>query len=85
MTLVLELTEEQKARLHHFAVSRGLSDEGALIQLVETLPEQTKAAPLSRIPGLNRGWIAYMAPDFDDPLPDEFWLGDEKNDPLYRK
>jgi antitoxin (DNA-binding transcriptional repressor) of toxin-antitoxin stability system len=23
-----------------------------------------------------------MAPDFDDPLPDEFWLGDPATDPL---
>lgn len=30
-----------------------------------------------RIPGLGRGSVAYIAPDFDDPLPDEFWLGEE--------
>ncbi len=87
MTLVLELTEEQKKRLHHYATSRGLSDESALVQLVEALPEQSEIAePLpSRVPGLNQGWVVYMAPDFDDPLPDEFWLGDEANDPIYRK
>jgi hypothetical protein len=27
-----------------------------------------------RIPGLNRGTIK-LSDDFDDPLPDEFWLG----------
>lgn len=32
-----------------------------------------------RILGLNRGEIS-MSEDFDDPLPDEFWLGE--NDPL---
>jgi prevent-host-death family protein len=29
-----------------------------------------------RVPGFARGAIAWIAPDFDDPLPDEFWLGD---------
>lgn len=29
-----------------------------------------------RKPGLNAG-KGTMAPDFDDPLPDEFWLGDD--------
>lgn len=29
-----------------------------------------------RIPGLNRGTIK-LSEDFDDPLPDEFWLGIE--------
>lgn len=28
--------------------------------------------------GLHPGAIE-MAPDFDDPLPDSFWLGDEEN------
>jgi len=29
-----------------------------------------------RIPGLNRGTIS-MSEDFDEPLPDDFWLGRE--------
>jgi antitoxin (DNA-binding transcriptional repressor) of toxin-antitoxin stability system len=29
-----------------------------------------------RIPGLHPGAMV-MAPDFDDPLPDEFWTGTE--------
>ena len=27
-----------------------------------------------RVPGLSAGKI-WISPDFDDPLPDEFWLG----------
>ncbi|RUT09533.1 hypothetical protein DSM106972_000270 [Dulcicalothrix desertica PCC 7102] len=27
-----------------------------------------------RVPDLNKGQI-WMSDDFDDPLPDEFWLG----------
>jgi antitoxin (DNA-binding transcriptional repressor) of toxin-antitoxin stability system len=29
-----------------------------------------------RIPGLNRGEI-WVGEDFDEPLPDEFWLGEK--------
>ncbi len=30
----------------------------------------------TRVPGLNRGTI-WTSEDFDKPLPDEFWLGQE--------
>lgn len=30
-----------------------------------------------RIPSLNAGTLVYISDDFDDPLPDEFWLGSE--------
>ncbi len=29
-----------------------------------------------RVPGLHRGDV-WMGEDFDDPLPDSFWTGDE--------
>jgi len=32
-----------------------------------------------RTPGLHRGVVKSIAPDFDEPLPDGFWLGDEGN------
>jgi hypothetical protein len=32
-------------------------------------------AEYKRIPGLNAGMI-WISDDFDDPLPDEFWLGE---------
>ena len=28
-----------------------------------------------RVPGINTGKI-WISPDFDDPLPDSFWLGE---------
>ncbi len=31
--------------------------------------------PADRTPGLNRGEV-WVRDDFDDPLPDTFWLGD---------
>jgi antitoxin (DNA-binding transcriptional repressor) of toxin-antitoxin stability system len=49
-----------------------LTDENTpiarLISVEPTLP--------SRIPGLGIGTI-WVSDDFDDPLPDEFWLGEE--------
>ena len=35
--------------------------------------------PKQRVPDLHQGQI-WMSDDFDDPLPDKFWLGE--NDPL---
>ncbi len=29
--------------------------------------------------GLHRGVVKWIAPDFDEPLPDSFWLGDEES------
>jgi antitoxin (DNA-binding transcriptional repressor) of toxin-antitoxin stability system len=31
-----------------------------------------------RVLGFARGSFTYIAPDFDDPLPDEFWSGEER-------
>lgn len=38
-------------------------------------PKPPKSQPRKRMLGLHEGNILYMADDFDDPLPDEFWLG----------
>lgn len=48
------------------------SDERHLARLVP-LPEHVTR---KRVAGLNRGQIR-MSDDFDAPLPDEFWLGEE--------
>lgn len=38
-------------------------------------PPESKLPP--RVPGLNEGAVTWISDDFDDPLPDEFWLGEE--------
>jgi prevent-host-death family protein len=39
--------------------------------------DQSQPAPAGkRIPGLRPGAIT-LSPDFDDPLPDEFWVGEQ--------
>ena len=44
------------------------------IDVVENSAEIDTSKP--RILGLHRGAI-WTSDDFDDPLPDEFWLGDD--------
>lgn len=47
----------------------------AVAELCAQLDAQPQPeAPRKRILGLHPGAME-MAPDFDDPLPDEFWLG----------
>jgi len=42
--------------------------------LCQKLPQPV---PKARIAGLHQDDPYWMADDFDDPLPDEFWLGEE--------
>jgi prevent-host-death family protein len=44
---------------------------------VETIAPEIVAPQQKRIAGLNRGAITWVSEDFDDPLPDEFWLGED--------
>lgn len=54
--------------------------EGGEVVLVQSQKPCAMLAPLlvesekKRVPNLGLGTIT-MADDFDDPLPDEFWLG----------
>lgn len=47
---------------------------------IQSAKEETasvsNSANLPRIPGLHQGEI-WMSEDFNDPLPDEFWLGED--------
>ncbi|HEX3051929.1 MAG TPA: hypothetical protein VHP83_14815 [Aggregatilineaceae bacterium] len=49
--------------------------EGTEVILTEDEKPVVRLSPMQRIPDLfPGGWIS---DDFDDPLPDEFWLGEE--------
>jgi hypothetical protein len=43
---------------------------------LEAAETQTEQQPHKRIAGLGKGTIV-IADDFDEPLPDAFWLGEE--------
>jgi hypothetical protein len=48
---------------------------------IQSAKDNASAAPdsshLPRTPGLHQGEI-WMSDDFNDPLPDEFWLGEDQ-------
>jgi len=56
----------------------GQWSEGQHVRLVvqNPPPAQEKADEFPPIPGLHAG-LVWISPDFNDPLPDEFWLGEE--------
>jgi hypothetical protein len=64
------------------AVDKLSAEEKAMLRqrLLETTSEnggyEAKPEPTERIMGLHRGMI-WMSDDFDDPLPDEFWFGED--------
>lgn len=52
--------------------------EGQHVRLVvHNPPASENGAPIQpRVPGLHAG-MGWMSDDFNDPLPDAFWLGEE--------
>ncbi|SKA96415.1 hypothetical protein SAMN02745166_02390 [Prosthecobacter debontii] len=50
--------------------------ESLMVWLQFELEAEKKAVPGQRVSGLGKGaWS--VANDFNDPLPDEFWLGED--------
>jgi hypothetical protein len=56
---------------------RGLSaaQQQAVLDFAAFLRQQSGSAAKERIPGLHPGAFV-VSDDFDDPLPDSFWLGE---------
>ena len=57
-------------------VARLTAIETAIETAAQTPFESAMPAPKKRIAGLGRGTMT-MSADFDEPLPDSFWLGEE--------
>lgn len=53
-----------------------LTDGGEPVGTI--VPQQAVQVVAPRVPGFAKRSFPWVAPDFDDPLPDEFWLGDDK-------
>lgn len=48
--------------------------------LLQIQPIDPPAVPMpKRVFGLQPGAFTYVAPDFDEPLPDTFWLGEDES------
>ena len=45
--------------------------------IVDSIATTTTQPQRERIPGLHAGSTIWVSDDFDDPLPDSFWLGEE--------
>jgi prevent-host-death family protein len=73
-TVNLDKVENQLAELLAFAEDNGeivIAQNGKPLARLEPVKQPKKK---KRIAGLNRGMI-WSSEDFDEPLPDEFWLG----------
>ena len=80
MTTLLALTTEQEEKLRQAALRRGLDSERLLHEVADAALKQLEqpilAQPAHRIAGLHAG-LTWISDDFDDPLPDSFWLGEK--------
>lgn len=79
MTVLLSLTTEQEQKLTQAAQARGLDADRLLHEVLDTALAQLEPAPALtpiRIPDLHIGQT-WVSDDFDAPLPDSFWLGEE--------
>jgi antitoxin (DNA-binding transcriptional repressor) of toxin-antitoxin stability system len=71
--------EEAKTRLPELL---SLALEGNEVIISEGDKPLARLVPIpsagrNRVMGLHRG-VAWMSEDFDEPLPDEFWLGGDE-------
>lgn len=68
----------QNGSFHPVGADSGQWSEGQHVRLViQKPPASEENAPIyPRIPGLHAGMV-FISDDFNDPLPDEFWLGEE--------
>ena len=77
MTTTLDINQAQISQLLELAQN---GQEIILAQndkpLLRVMAVEDAPAPKPRIGGLHRGMIQ-MSEDFDEPLPDAFWLGEE--------
>ena len=80
MTVLLDLTTEQEEKLRQAALRRGLDANRLLHEVVDAalaqLEQPASVQPARRIAGLHAGQT-WISDDFDAPLPDSFWLGEE--------
>lgn len=78
MTTTIDVSQAQISQLIELAQAGQeiILAEGDKPLLRVTAIEEPAPAPKQRIAGLHRGTMK-MSADFDEPLPDSFWLGEE--------
>lgn len=79
MTIIVDLPPEVA---HSLAQKAALEGQGIAHYLQQLAVREAQAAPQAppalRTPGLHAGQYQ-IAADFDAPLPDSFWLGEEND------
>jgi antitoxin (DNA-binding transcriptional repressor) of toxin-antitoxin stability system len=82
-TLTINIQEAQNQLHHLLSLALGgaevifTKDDKPVVRLMPVVQEEAaQISPKKRVFGLHRGQI-WVSDDFDDPLPDEFWLGEE--------
>lgn len=79
MTKLINLTE---ARNHLDELISSVSQGDEVIITTDTYPvvrmESFMGMKRERIADLGKDNIIWISDDFDDPLPDEFWLGNDE-------
>ena len=82
MTKTLSINEISIQTVIKFAKSGDeivLEEDGKPIAKITLITAIEETAPnQQRVLSLGRGKGYFMSDDFDDELPDEFWLGEEK-------
>ena len=79
MSITIDLSPEREARMTEIFGSplafRAWLE--GVIALTVDQPLESPKQPGKRLLGQQRGAVSFIANDFDDPLPDAFWLGEE--------
>ncbi len=82
MSITIELTPEREARLMELfgssSAARAWLESVVAATTDRRTPTPEATAKKLRTPGLGKGSVLYIAEDFDEPLPDAFWLGDNE-------
>jgi antitoxin (DNA-binding transcriptional repressor) of toxin-antitoxin stability system len=75
---MVEIAEAQ-VRLPELVTRAGKGEEIILMDQGKQVARVVAAAPapMPRIAGLQLGNVVSISDDFDEPLPEDFWLGDE--------
>lgn len=81
MSITIDLSPEREARLTELfgsPIAFRAWLEGVIALTVDRPMEPPSSLPEKRLLGQQRGAVSFIADDFDEPLPDAFWLGEEK-------
>lgn len=73
MSKTVDIQEAQKNLSELLALAQA-GDEVVIVENNQPLAKLVPIARRTRIPGLNKGAMT-ASKDFDEPLPDEFWVG----------